>query len=436
MPMTASGVEWPWSVTGDRRMDADTLLRRLGPVTAQVWCCLVRWRDKRLDVHTNTGHIHTTHATVVEDTKLSAVGVAKAFRRLRNIGLVDGGRWTQSTNRKGQPIDTWVYRVRGGAIPRGPHDPRAFWVPAEVEQWVTLHPGRGGRRQGAGRKPKSRERAEPMAQVSTSQVDPQTTQEKNQKGTPLANQKGTTTSICNSVCTSAFPTGKTRRAEGAPDVSSIEEGGAPVPTLRRPPPFPGDHVAPPAKVPAPPKLSPDLSDDALVAQLVFWYCRALDAKYPKPRGKKHFAQAGRFESQLVQAGRKLIEHGIAPAAWINFSIRKWRHDDGRRGPPHLRYVFNPTVIEAQRGWFARDEEECVGGRVIYGPRHRDLYLAYAEVTTRLRSVDPDDALAVHAVVEDVLPGGSWDRLVRFARAEAANTSKSLQARVEKGEWPW
>jgi hypothetical protein len=196
-----------------------------------------------------------------------------------------------------------------------------------------------------------------------------------------------------------------------------------------------------ARVPHPPLLDPDAHPDELALSLARAYRGAIE----KRTGKRCFQLTGteprtwKSFATLVAGGRVLAEHEIAPAAWCAWSCDVWGKygDKGvkpgkARSAPPVAWVFGVKRIEERRGWFRSEEGSYEGGRIVHGPKQKELMWRYARMHHALgeRGVD------VRAVVDDFFPGELYAELLAAAKGEAAEYRALLTRQAREGAFLW
>jgi hypothetical protein len=191
----------------------------------------------------------------------------------------------------------------------------------------------------------------------------------------------------------------------------------------------------PATVPDPPLLDARRDERGRVLSLCFTWRAVLKAR----GGRGFFVPTAsinsgwRFFRQMVNAAEMLIKHEIAPAAWAAWTIDVWRQG-GQKDDPPITLVWAAGMIEKKRGWFGRECATYMGGRVLFGEKHRELLRRWTSMGyALLREPDPS---AAPAIVERWFPGATYDVLVRAATVEAATKTAELRERMESGEWLW
>lgn len=207
------------------------------------------------------------------------------------------------------------------------------------------------------------------------------------------------------------------------------------------PPYPGISQVSPVTVPNPPLLDPKAEPREWVQRMLAAYRGAVDARYgldEKGRGCGVLLRGditrARFYKGFVEAARALIEHEIPPAAWALWYIDAWREhvDEGlsKKAPP-VHTVFSAKRINERRGWFRRESESYLGGRVLIGKVYKQLLDRYTAMYRELpRTSDPAALFAKH------FPDGEYNRLLEAARQESLEDQARLRRLVARGEFVW
>jgi hypothetical protein len=207
------------------------------------------------------------------------------------------------------------------------------------------------------------------------------------------------------------------------------------------PPYPTAARIPVPTMPAPPMLDRVAGTDlgAQVDQLASYYRAAVEARYAR---KCHaFARgvgASRYAPLLRAAAAKLVEAGIAPAAWVAWCIGVWQR--GARiteasTPPPVTWVFSATRVHERAGWFGRDAGSFQG-RTILSDEHRQLAHTYERAMAAARLRSPTTATEAMAIFAEFFPRRSYDDLAQAARMVSDHTRADLAARAAAGEFLW
>ena len=201
------------------------------------------------------------------------------------------------------------------------------------------------------------------------------------------------------------------------------------------PPFPGWSMLPGALTPGPPKLDPDEPDRARALLLVRLYRACAERRFKKPSfplGRVD-VQKSKHYAAILECARALLDHDVAPAAWVAFSFDVWRDHssaEGAKKAPPLRWVFSASRVSERAGWFASEESSYCGGRAKFGPSHNELIRRHAAMRAESARTSPQEAAAKY------FPDGLFERLVAEARVESRREQARLREAVARGEWIW
>jgi hypothetical protein len=155
-------------------------------------------------------------------------------------------------------------------------------------------------------------------------------------------------------------------------------------------------------------------------------------------GSEHF-------DMMVEAAGCMLEHEIAPAAWLAFSFDVWdeqqcKNGKGRRRklkPPPLTWAYSPDRLNARRGWFRTALANLVlGGQLTFLPAHRELVGRHARMRAALLRMQNPTNTEVAAVVARFFPDGCYAQLAERACNESKAQQVKLKRRAARGEWIW
>lgn len=178
-----------------------------------------------------------------------------------------------------------------------------------------------------------------------------------------------------------------------------------------------------------------MADLQRAAMLGAAYRAVVDARY----GGKCWAlvqlKRSKHLPMMIASAATMLEHNIAPAAWVAWSVDLWRRDTAKTMKPPLTWVFSPARIEKRRGWFSSEGiMEYSGGRVIVGPKRAALVQSYMAMRREIDIAGAWDA--PQAIVKKFFPGNTYERELGGVRAEVKKDQEALKARVEAGEILW
>ena len=425
--------------------------KRLGWTACYVYDYLVSRRHSRdglvfCSIDTIAKHTpkRSTDGFLPDDTHEAAVKRVKhALRRLEAAKLIEVVGWRPSGFRGNAQ---WAYFRRVLGRDAGGE----FYMPDATIHAIDKLPQYGGARKGAGRPPKCRNQDGP-SNIQDGLSPPLRTEIK------LGHEVLYVRSVLKRF---VFPTEK-QGAEAAPLMPSArgaEDGGDgwdgddlgltvgprhPLPVVRFDPPeglVPPMPSLRPAHFPLPPRLDPAITDGDIARTLVQVYAGMVFARWKT----RYFSRKAPHElpgyAGLVAAGRALIEHDIAPAAWAQFASDMWATHarpgprGGRPKPPPLRAVFCAKTITEKRGWFRSECSTYECSLPSYTPARKDLVERWSAMSLRL-STAPDLA-AVNALVERYFPDGLYSVLAASAAEEVRVEQERIDRAAAQGVWLW
>ena len=203
--------------------------------------------------------------------------------------------------------------------------------------------------------------------------------------------------------------------------------------------YPSIAIVMPARVPSPPLLDPAASQLVNVRRVLRTYNDATRARTGKPGNMlaRVDIRKSKYWKVLCGAVDALIEHEIPPTSWALFSLDVWKTfhvGNGKRTrPPALSWVWAAKRIEERRGWFRREAGAYMGGRLVFGPRHRYLLTTYDRMRKALHT---EDGTAAEIVARYFPANATYDRCVASAREEAEQQTRKFQQRLQRGEFLW
>lgn len=208
------------------------------------------------------------------------------------------------------------------------------------------------------------------------------------------------------------------------------------------PAYPGDGVVAVARVPPPPKFTPDADADSQVRTLAHAHAAAVAHRYglhrraPTPRGKDRDA--------VVACAMALADVGWPPMAWCAFMLDEWRnwtdHDATmtkvRGKPAQFSWVCRHEQVAERRGKYLAQAALYEGGQLVLGDVHRNLLRVWSRMKHDLLRSAPQDLRAVQEVVHRAFPGDQYEVLVQRAQSEARQLQEIIARRVAKGAYLW
>jgi hypothetical protein len=190
-------------------------------------------------------------------------------------------------------------------------------------------------------------------------------------------------------------------------------------------------------VPNPPLLDPRASPEQHARILARWYTGIAERRTGKTcwsfRGKP--LERSRYFGALQSAAKAMVEHEIAPAAWIAWSFDVWEHREKDKLPPPSM-VFSAKRIEERRGWFRSCAVDYSGGQQVYVPAARELMQRQAQMRNALARERPRNTEAVLAVVAKYFPIRLRERLIHDAKQQAEAEQERMTVAVAEGKWVW
>lgn len=429
------------SVAGRAVVSEDELAKKLGRAAWLVWQILASKRDRE-----GVSRCYGKALTRAQGFQTVSRGAAhKALRRLEQAGLIERiGYQTLPTGTKigVRKMPVYTRRVLGARLLGVASSAAQMAVPAITAQWMARSPGWGGARKGAGRTAdhERRQRSNAIQEESGDLVF---------KGSPIiyitksVGKKGLTESLRPSDEEDCAPGGASSVSFSETDLGSTIAGNNNRPVIVTAigggvPPFPGQAIVAPATVPNPPVYKESDSPEHLAQTLLDSYYGALevffDQRFPRKRG----AVRRHKEYKLLRTfAAQLVAHEIPPAIWCMFRIERYAKapaakTKGRPAYPPVSFICNAKAINEDRWQFrAAWGDARVGGRAVFGPKHKALISRYREMHAAIvRGASRKDAK------KEFFPGDAYDRMVDAARIEAVETLNKLITRAARGEFLW
>jgi hypothetical protein len=428
------------ALTGAAPVRTSLLREKLG---ASAWYLLqAMWRCRDWE----TGETTATNAGLARAPGFAPLAlrvVRKAAARLKAAGLVECVGWRVRVVRSGwRDVRRLVYVrvVRGGSAFGVPGSDALTFVPEATRAWLRTASGWGG-----ARRSKSAE----------------TRQKRNQEGPTMRVQEGppiykTKRSIPEQeslrtagASPATFPEEARevpKRTRNVPPPTEAELGGGlggnhPTPRTARTkkpkeiPPYPGFAEVGWPVLPPPPLLDPKAGPVERAAALLKAYRGAVKSRYGvDPWPARGPAATHKNYRALVEASEVLVERKIAPAAWAAWSCDAWKSFKGGKRPPPIPWVFSAKRVDERAGWFASEESGYTGGKVVAGPKYRELLRRYQAARFAVDRAGPDER--PRRVFERFFPGDAYPRLLAEARAEVARTVDNLRKQADLGAFLW
>ena len=186
------------------------------------------------------------------------------------------------------------------------------------------------------------------------------------------------------------------------------------------------------KIPPPPVLSDELSDEDCVKKLAEAYRGAFESRYNKrsyvlSRGS---LKKNKYYTSLVEAAQFMRDNGVAPASWALFMFDNAAHEGKKNKPPTINRVFNPKTLDSFLSWFNREVGSYGGGRLLFTDVHKDVLRRYEG----LRRAAHKEKLT-NTLIEKWFPDG-WESHYEKAKKEAAKDQARLCDIVCHGGFVW
>jgi hypothetical protein len=187
-------------------------------------------------------------------------------------------------------------------------------------------------------------------------------------------------------------------------------------------------------------LSADDSRYERVQALARAYVGAVRKRFPPeltkflPLARGNVTKSKHYKLMLA-AAEALIELEVPPAAWCLWCCDVWR-ERGNAGYPPVGYVFSVKFIRERHGWFASEENDYAGGRLLLTDEVRELYRLWQRAATAADGARGGGEAAVAAAVARVMPAGAWERAVRRAKESLAAARRNIREHAEAGECLW
>lgn len=203
---------------------------------------------------------------------------------------------------------------------------------------------------------------------------------------------------------------------------------------------PWEMELPLVRVPSPPVLGEDWPTRRKRIALAKFFKLAVCSRFgPKAPGlDAGFGRSSKTQALLDGAARVMIEHRIAPAAWVAWCCDNrvdFAAADEEVRAPSIWQVYQAAYIEQRRGWF-RTTNASYGGRVVLTPAHRKLSALWAEMNAELQRVF-DEPERWAAIVERFFPEGLHRDLAERVHAEVAERQQLYTRLALSGDkWIW
>ena len=198
------------------------------------------------------------------------------------------------------------------------------------------------------------------------------------------------------------------------------------------PPYPSVGFVGVPKVPPPPMLSDELSDEDCVKKLAEAYRGAFESRYHKrsyvlTRGS---LKKNKYYTSFVEAAHFMRDNDVAPAAWTLFMFDNAAHEGKKNKPPTINRVFNPKTMDTLLSWFSREASNYGGGRLLFTDAHKDILRRYEGLYR-----DAHKEKLTNTLIEKWFPGG-WESHYDKAKKETAKDQARLCDIVRHGGFVW
>lgn len=494
-------------VSGRAVVAREDLAKALGPTAWAVWHEITRlhvrrpggaWEERQVR-NGETGEFHGTEERLARAVGKSVRQVKRAFARLRAAGLVNNrGRhlgWKVLPVPELDPSTGVVREVRREVFVRQVFG-ATMWpvtvrqagplrtgdvaaVPAHVAEWMETTARWGGKRAGAGRKPKgdpSRVKNQdgpcPPSGASAEVAGKESRWPRYILNSPSSPDQNLGFFSEEKETNAAPPGGaaggslfvEEESGSPSPAAPSTEPAAPPRVTFSavRPPTrpdasravgimIPSSVDAKAALVPPPPRVTEDMAPWERVKILVAAYrggARAiLGAKWTplsRPGSEK------KYLTQLADCAAALERERIAPAEWVAFSLDVWRgvldkkeargdksRGRGKRTLPPVAWVFSAKRVDEHANWCLAT---CptMGGRLVTGPRWDEFVGAWTSM-----AIEVADWMAEHPgapppkhIAEKHFPGNRYQEMFDAAREEGLEYRRLLAEQRARGVWLW
>lgn len=197
------------------------------------------------------------------------------------------------------------------------------------------------------------------------------------------------------------------------------------------PPYPSVGFVGVPKIPPPPVLSDELSDEDCVKKLAEAYRGAFESRYNKrsyvlTRGS---LKKNKYYTSFVEAAHFIRDNDVAPAAWTLFMFDNAEHE-GKKNKPTINRVFNPKTLDNYLSWFNREATSYGGGRLLFTDAHKEILRRYEGLRR-----DAHKEKLTNTLIEKWFPDG-WESHYEKAKKEAAKDQARLCDIVRHGGFVW
>lgn len=398
-------------IAGDQFMMTERTKRCFGKPGFIIWQKCIHNRDFKGELKD-----HVTNAGIAKVTGYSVSTVEKYMRRLRSVGVVvdtTKGYHVVRPDRDGRPTK---YTVKKRRV-YGDWREGQIHFPKRVHDAICKLAGHGGPRKGAGRKPASEIKSKVEMNSRVGSKD-----RRENRALSSKEDKGGQGHVSNP---SFIPSKRSDKVV---------------------PPYPASNLFHLPKIPDPPLIPDDASDEEAVRMCIRAYWGATESYYGKKvmvLAKGELKKSKHYEP-LLAAANTLRELGYSPGAWAMFCMDYWKtyleenvgkKKGSKNKPPPLRFVFNEKFIYDKRGHFRKDSLNYTGGTLVFPQYFREVHRRYTGMQWDFRIKQPKTLLEVGRIIEHWFPNG-WQYHYRIVREQAASDKARLQRMLNRGEWLW
>lgn len=447
----------PWvdpKAIGVDRVPIQELRTKLGKPAWSVWRALCQ-------VRSYGGEVHITRRGLARMTNLSDHTVKDALKRLTCAGLVAGRGWHERRVMRGKCEVTAKVYVRDvfGAITLSEiptiqryEDIETFWdtfvqprdavVPSTTFMWLSSASTWGGSRAGSGQN----RRTTTGEMWRTTTVSVSSTPNPLVSSTPTDKDYKQSNTLERSSSNEEEDGAETTPHFSLPSKLGIVIGGGAKPRCRLVdptswscvPPYPGIALVGLAQTPPPPKMTEGMSARERCETIAAAWRGAIK----KRTGDRSFSfikgdiLKTKWTKLLLSSAQLFIDHAIPPTSWALFSLDIWRENNSKPIPP-LGWAFGPRRIVERRGWFRRCAQSYGGGRLMFGPRNKDLIDRYSRMVNDIHRRMTDNESEIEVIVAKHFPlDHSFAYCLSAARDEADRYRFDFAQKVLRGEFLW
>lgn len=185
------------------------------------------------------------------------------------------------------------------------------------------------------------------------------------------------------------------------------------------------------RVPAPPKMNLEASEDAQLCLLGAAYRAAFAKVFRWDFWTYRKAQPAKERAALLEGAQALAAEKITPTAWALFSMSQWK-SMGKKEAPSVRWVWKAERIHKHARWCHESVGTLNGAKPVTGQTaSRTLIRRLGELRRSLGWGKPTDA-----VVSSVLPALERRALLAQQAHQYDLAQAETDRRIRSGEWVW